>query len=72
MSAMLGRADKLRDWKGQVLERVRWHLSRREFIKAAAAGAAALAGGGLIGGRLAPAGAAVPGGQGPTRAQPRA
>ena len=56
---MLGSPDKLRDWKGEILEGVRWHLSRREFIKAAAAGAVALAGGGLLGGPLVSASAAA-------------
>jgi len=35
----------LADWKHEVLDGVRWHLSRREFLRAAAVGAAALAGG---------------------------
>jgi len=36
--------DDLKDWKREILKEMRWHLSRREFLRAAAVGAAALAG----------------------------
>ena len=42
----------LTDGKRQVLAGVRWHLSRREFLKAAATGAAALAGASMLGRRV--------------------
>ena len=42
----------LRDWKREALEQVRLHLNRRELLKAALAGTAALAGASLLPGRL--------------------
>ena len=42
----------LRDWKREALEQVRWHLNRRELLKAALAGTAALAGASLLPGGL--------------------
>ncbi|MHC4717054.1 MAG: DUF4159 domain-containing protein [Planctomycetota bacterium] len=39
----------LRDWKHEVLRAVRWHLDRRELLKAAMVGAAALAGSAVLG-----------------------
>ena len=51
----------LKDWKREVLKEVNWHLSRREFLKAAAVGAAALAAPGALSGKaLARARAAAP------------
>jgi hypothetical protein len=41
----------LKDWKRQVLADVTWHLSRREFLRAAMVGAAALASPAMLGGR---------------------
>jgi len=44
MERLLENRSGLADWKREVLRGVRWHLDRRQFLKAAAAGAAALAG----------------------------
>jgi hypothetical protein len=51
----LENANDLKDWKQQVLRDVKWHLSRREFLRAAAVGAAALAGPAVLGRKFAPA-----------------
>jgi len=51
-------ANDLKDWKREVLKHVKWHLSRRELLRAAAVGAAALGAPGVLGsrsGRLAAA-----------------
>jgi hypothetical protein len=52
MTMLLEKPDELRDWKRQVLWKVRWHLSRREFLRAAVAGSAALAGAALLPGSM--------------------
>ena len=44
----------LKDWKREALENVKWHLSRREFLRAALVGAAAAAGTSLLPRRLLP------------------
>ena len=48
---VLDNRNDLRDWKGAVLDRVNWRLSRREFVRAAAVGAAGLAVPGALPGR---------------------
>ena len=53
---LTGRADDLKDWKREILKGLRPHLDRREFLRAAMIGSAALAGGGALAGRLAAAG----------------
>lgn len=56
---MLENRNDLRDWKREALKEVNWRLGRREFLKAAAVGAAALAvPGALPGGLLSRARAA--------------
>jgi len=49
---LLDNPNDLADWKRDALERVRWRLRRREFLKAAAVGAAAVAAPGLPGALL--------------------
>ena len=44
MERLLDDRTALGDWKREALKAVRWHLSRRELLRAAAAGTAALAG----------------------------
>jgi len=51
---LLDDANDLKDWKRELLRVVRWHLSRREFLRATAAGAAALAGSSLLPTKLSP------------------
>jgi len=48
-----GNRNDLGDWKRHVLAGLTPHLDRREFLKAALVGSAALAGGGALAGRLA-------------------
>jgi hypothetical protein len=51
---LLGNRIDLKDWKREALENVKWHLSRREFLRAALVGAAAAAGTSLLPRRLLP------------------
>jgi len=48
MRTLLENRNDLADWKREVLRDVRWHLSRRDVLKAAAVGLAALAGPGAL------------------------
>jgi len=55
MMHLLDSANDLMDWKREVLKDVRGHVGRRDFLKAAAVGAAALAGAPLLAGSAAEA-----------------
>ena len=48
---LLENRNDLKDWKREVLKEVKWHLNRRELLKAALVGGAALAGSALLPGR---------------------
>ena len=48
---LLENPNDLKDWKREVLKEVKWHLNRRELLKAALVGGAALAGSALLPGR---------------------
>ncbi len=52
MEALLENPNDLSDWKREVLRKVTWHLDRREFLRAALVGAAALAGPAVLPRRL--------------------
>jgi len=58
--SMLIDPNDLKDWKRETLKHVRWHLSRREFLRAGMVGAAALAAPPLLSGRLRAAAADLP------------
>ncbi len=55
---LLDNPNDLRDWKRQTLKQVRWYLDRRELLKAALVGGAALAGSALLPRRWMPHAAA--------------
>ena len=61
----LDRPGDVRHWKRELLEKVSWHLSRREFLRAAAVGAAALAGPPLLSRHLGPTARAANAGSSP-------